>query len=347
MRPNPRDASLEHFAGASLALRTLGATKPFLVAVSGGPDSVALLHYMERHRAAAGLPRGRIVAAHVNHRLRGAESDADAEFVRGLAARCDVSYVEARLAPLPAASEEAMRHARYDALRDLARDAGADRVTTAHTADDQAETVLLRLLRGAGLRGLSGMPAQGRVRGVRVVRPFLGVSRAQVLEYLTRHALRYREDSSNGSLAPSRNFVRLELMPRIRERLNPSAREAITRAAAILRETDAYMAAEAERRLPEVMRREDGGKISLDAGRMLHYPKPLNSYLFRFAVQELNGDIRDLSTAHIDALLSLVTTPSSRSADLPGGTRARRERGLVVLERGNLATGRRKSASKA
>jgi tRNA(Ile)-lysidine synthase len=272
-----------------------------------------------------------MVAAHVNHGLRGAESDSDAEFVRDLAAGCDVPYLEARLAPLPAASEEAMRHARYDALGTLAREVGADRVATAHTADDQAETVLLRLLRGAGLRGLSGMPAQGRVRGIRVVRPFLGVTRAQVLEYLTRHALGYREDSSNTSLAPSRNFVRLELMPRIRERLNPSAREAILRAAATLREADAYLAAEAERHLPEVMRRVGEGKISLDACRMVHYPKTLNAYIFRFALQELNGDIRDLSTAHIDALLSLVTTPSSRSADLPGGTRARREQGLLVL----------------
>jgi tRNA(Ile)-lysidine synthase len=347
MRPNPRDAGLEHFAGASLTPGTLLAAKAVLVAVSGGPDSVALLHYMEGERATAGLPRGSMIAAHVNHGLRGAESDADAEFVRGLAARCDVSYLEARLAPLPAASEEAMRHARYDALRDLALDAGADRVATAHTADDQAETVLLRLLRGAGLRGLSGMPARGRVRGIRVVRPFLDVTRAQVLEYLTRHALHYREDSSNKSLAPSRNFVRLELMPRIRERLNPSAREAILRAAATLRDADAYLAAEAERHLPEVMRREGEGKISLDACRMLHYPKALNTYIFRFALQELNGDIRDLSMAHIDALLSLVTTPSSRSADLPGGTRARRERGLLVLGRDGPAAGRRKTTSSA
>ncbi len=332
MRPNPRDDRLERHADAALKGGRLPVGQPILVAVSGGADSVALLHYLEQHRAAAGLPQGWIVAAHVNHGLRGEESNADAEFVRDLAARWGVSYVGVLLSPLQAASEETLRHARYDALRELAREAGAGRVATAHTADDQAETVLLRMLRGAGLRGLAGMQAQGRVRGIRVVRPFLGVTRAQVLEYLGRHEIRHREDSSNRSLAPSRNFVRLDLMPRIRERLNPSVREAILRAAATLREADAYMVSEAERHLPEVMARV-GGKISLDARRMVHYPKTLNTYIFRFALQELNGDIRDVSTAHIDALLSLVTTPSSRSADLPGGTRARREQGLVVLSR--------------
>ena len=320
---------------------------PLLVGVSGGPDSVALLHLLVNHREGAGLPPDWLVAAHVNHGLRGAESDADASFVRELAMKWHVNYVEARVTPRPRGSEEAARHARYDAFRSLASGCGADRVATAHTADDQAETVLLRLLRGAGLRGLAGMPVQGRVRGICVVRPFLGATREQVLEYLDRNGLPTRRDSSNESLAPARNYVRREIMPRIRERLNPSAREAILRACASIREADGYVAAHAEQLLPDVLRKEPDGKISLDAGRMVHYPKLLNTYLFRFAVQELNGDIRDLSAAHIHALLSLVTTPSSRSADLPGGTRARRERGRVILGRRNPAAERRKAASKA
>jgi tRNA(Ile)-lysidine synthase len=176
------------------------------------------------------------------------------------------------------------------------------------------------------------MPPRGRVRGIRVVRPLLDVTRDQVLEYMSRHRLPHRVDSSNGSRAPARNYLRLEILPRIRERMNPSAREAILRAAAAIRESDQYLAAESRRILPTLLERGEEGKISLDAALLLAYPKPLRTYLFRDAVQELNGDVRDLAATHLDALLSLVTTPSRRSADLPGGIRARRDGGRVLLE---------------
>ena len=333
-RPNPRDATLEVFAGGRLESdRLLPGEGPLLVAVSGGPDSMALLHFLAAHHARTGLPSGGIVAAHVNHRLRGAESDADAAFTREAAARWGIRCAEADAGPIRPGSEESARHARYDALRGLATEAGADRAATAHTADDQAETVLLRLVRGAGLRGLRGMPSRGTVRGLRVVRPFLDVTREQVLEYLRGHGLEYRVDSTNASLAPARNFVRLEVLPLLRSRLNPAAREAILRSAEAAREVDGYLHAEAARLLPDVLRREEEGNLSLDASRMLLYPKLLNTYLFRLALLELNGTVRDLTAAHIQALLSLVSTARRRSADLPGGIRAGRERERVVLSR--------------
>jgi len=333
MKPNPRDARLEYFAERSLgAHRLLPDQGPLLVAVSGGPDSVALLHFLAALQARTGCPSS-IVAAHVNHGLRGDESDGDEAFVRDLAATWSLAFVSADIGPhLRSSSEESARLARYDALRQLAEEAGADRVATAHTADDQAETVLLRLLRGAGLKGLGGMPPRGRVRGIRVVRPLLDVTRDQVLEYMGRLELPHRVDSSNASRAPARNYLRLEILPRIRERMNPSAREAILRAAAAIRESEQYLAAESRRVLPTLLERGEDGKISLDAALLLAYPKPLRTYLFRDAVQELNGDVRDLAATHLDALLSLVTTPSRRSADLPGGIRARRDGSRVLLE---------------
>jgi tRNA(Ile)-lysidine synthase len=239
------------------------------------------------------------------------------------------------------------RHARYDALRALAAEAGAERAATAHTADDQAETVLLRLVRGAGIRGLRGMPARGTVRGLRVVRPFLDVTRDQILDYLKRHGIEYRVDSSNASLGPARNFIRHQVLPLLRERLNPATREAILRAAETFREVDGYLHAEGERILPEVLRRDEDGKLSLDASRMLLYPKLLNTYLFRLALLELNGTIRDLTAAHIETLLSLVSTARRRSADLPGGIRAERERGRVVFTRRIREPARRKEPSKS
>jgi tRNA(Ile)-lysidine synthase len=347
VKPNPRDAHLEHFARRAVERPGVLPRGPLLVGVSGGPDSVALLHFLARHAERTERGKGWLVAAHVNHGLRGAESDADAAFVRDLAERWDVRHLEARVSPRPQGSEEAARRARYEALRSLADECGADRVATAHTADDQAETVLLRLIRGTGLRGLAGMPASGRVLGCRVVRPFLVVPREAVLEYVGRHGIPYRSDSSNESLGPARNFVRLELMPRIRERLNPAVREALLRAASSAGGADRYLAARARRLAATLIAVEPDGKISLDARRMVHYPKLLNTYLFRFAVQELNGDIRDLSTAHIDALLSLVTTSAGRSTDLPGGARARRVRGRVILGRAEAVAAGRRASSKA
>jgi tRNA(Ile)-lysidine synthase len=332
MRPNPRDRTLEFSADRLIgAERLLPAEGPILVAVSGGPDSVALWHFLAAY-AGRGKPAPPVVAAHVNHGLRGPESDEDARFVRALAEKWGRPLVERRLGPLSAPSEEAARLARYAALKELAAEVGADRVFTAHTADDQAETVLLRLVRGAGLRGLAGMPVRGSVKGVRVVRPLLRATREEVLDYIRRHDLPYRIDSTNHSSEAIRNFLRLEILPRIRQRMNASAREAILRAADAVREAEEYLSAESRRLLPSLARRDGQGKISLDAAALLDYPKLLRSYLFRDAVQELNGDVRNLASAHIDALLSLVTPPSRRSVDLPGGIRAWRERGRVHLE---------------
>jgi tRNA(Ile)-lysidine synthase len=330
-KPNPRDARLEHFADrALLARRLLPRSKPLLVAVSGGPDSVALLHFLAQHRARAGEP-AMVVAGHVNHRLRGEESDRDAAFVRELAAAWGLPRLEETAALDPGASEEVCRRARYDALRTMAGRCGADRIATAHTADDQAETVLLRLARGAGLRGLSGMPVRSLVRGVRVVRPFLGVTREQIHEYLGRHGIAFRTDSTNLSSRAARNFVRREVVPRMRERVNPRVREAILRAADAIREANTYLEAEARRAFPELISGRSQGEIRLDAGALLGYPKTLRTYLLRLAVQEVAGTIHDLATTHIDSLLSLLRSGSGRSVDLPGGIRARRARDRIVL----------------
>jgi len=266
--------------------------------------------------------------------------------VRDLAARWGLPFLEAKLPVAPRRSEEASRIARYDALRTLAQEAGARRVATAHTADDQAETVLLRLFRGAGLRGLSGMPRRGRVCGIRVVRPLLTVTREQVLDYLSRHGIPHRVDSSNLGTDPARNFIRLEIVPRLQGRLNPSVREAILRGASAIRDADAYFASEARRLLPEVVRPDGPDKITLDAARMLPYPNLLRAYLFRYAVQELHGDSRDLASAHIEALLSLLRIPGRRSTDIPGSIRATRSGGFVVLERRLAEPRQRKASSK-
>jgi len=338
VRPNPRDATLEAAASSRIEADSLlpagggGAGGTLLVAVSGGADSIALLRFLVAERARVGRHES-IAAAHVNHGVRGADADADAGFVRERATGWGVPYFEASLAASATSSEDALRRARYAALVSLAEQAGASRTAIAHTADDQAETVLFRMARGAGLRGLAGMRPKGRVLGLAVVRPFLDVTRAQVLDYLRRHDLPFREDATNASLEPARNRIRHDILPRLEAGVSAGVRKALLRQAALFREADEYLEVEARRHLEAALVERADGKITLAATRMLDYPKLLRTYVFRCAVQELNGAIRDFTTAHLDALLSLVTQSSGRSIDLPHGLAARREQGRIVLVR--------------
>ncbi|HET9950362.1 MAG TPA: tRNA lysidine(34) synthetase TilS [Candidatus Eisenbacteria bacterium] len=353
-RPNPRDATLERMAAHAISdgglLRGGAETgAPIVVAVSGGPDSMALLHFMlEWAKGAGRLGRPdvddaaapRIVAAHVNHGLRGAESDEDAEFVRTEATSWGAEAV-VRAAALPAgararaaggaAVEAEARRARYAALREIAASRGADRVLTAHTADDQAETLLLRLVRGAGLRGLAGMAAKSRVQGVKVVRPLLGVSREQVLAYVERHAIPYRRDATNDETAAARNYVRHEIVPRLEARLNPAVRESLLRAAATFREANDDLERRASRAFRKLLLHQEDAKISLDAEGLLLYPKLLQTYVFRRAVRELNGNLRDVSSVHLRALHELAKSHRGHTALLPGRVRVQRERDRVTL----------------
>ncbi|HKQ18731.1 MAG TPA: tRNA lysidine(34) synthetase TilS [Candidatus Eisenbacteria bacterium] len=332
-RPNPRDATLEAAARRRIEADSLVPEHgTVLVAVSGGADSIALLHFLVAERARVGRPES-LAVAHVNHGLRGADADADATFVRDRAATWGVPFFEVTLAPSAAASEDALRRARYAALVSLAERADASCTATAHNADDQAETVLFRMARGSGLRGLGGMPSKGRVHGVAVVRPFLDVTREQVIDYLQRHGVQHRMDATNQSLRPARNKIRHEILPRLEAGVSAGVRKALLRQADLFREADEYLEVEARRHLEASVVERDEGKIILAAARLLDYPKLLRTYVFRCALQELNGAIRDFTWAHLDALLSLVTQSSGRSIDLPHGMVARRERGRIVLAR--------------
>ena len=338
-RLNPRDATLERFGARRVEHeRLISARATVLVAVSGGPDSVALLHWLSDERERAGRPKT-LASGHVNHALRGAASDEDAAFVKRMAESLGVPHFEARLpegalraVPGEAIAPEAeARRLRYEALRALAARAGADVIAVAHTADDQAETVLFRMVRGSGLRGLSGMRARTRVHGIRLIRPLLDVTREQVIDYLARHHVPYREDASNASLRAARNYLRHEVIPRLRERVNSGVRDALLRQSALFREADDYLEGEARRVLPEVLLGVEPGKIVLDASRLNRYPKLLRSYIFRCALHDLDGIFRELSAAHVDVLHSLATQSGGRSADFPMGVHARRERGGIIL----------------
>src|SRR5712692_378336 len=209
-----------------------------LVAVSGGPDSVALLSLL--HHLASSW-RLRLTAVHCNYGLRGVESDGDESFIKTFCRERQLSLVIHRPKLVKrrqrSSLQAAARDARYDFMKQLAHEVGADCIAVGHTANDQAETVLMWLLRGAGMAGLAGMPY---AREDRIIRPLLAATREQVVAYLDHEGLTYRRDSSNEKPLYHRNRIRKELLPVITE-LTPAAVRVLQRQADLLREDEQYL----------------------------------------------------------------------------------------------------------
>jgi len=285
-----------------------------VAAVSGGPDSVAMLDCLLR----LGY---RPVVAHLNHGLRGREADADEDFVRRLAGSLDLTiYVkrvdtEALSREKGVSIEEAGRGARYLFFWDIMGKTGCARTALAHHRDDQAETVLMRMLRGSGPEGLRGMEP---VRDGVFIRPMLYVSRQDILAYCDKRGLKYRTDATNADTGYQRNSIRHELLPRL-EQYNPKVREALCRTAEIMRNEDACMA-EYGGKLYAGMASLTDGAITLPIDKLQEVPEAMRRRILRRAVAEA-GNMRDVGYDHIESILDLMTGPGS-AVQLPGGIRA-------------------------
>jgi len=220
-----------------------------IAAVSGGPDSMALLHLLKEM---ADTEPMRVVVAHANHQFRGAESDAEAELVRRTASEWGMPFETASLG-MPAYIEEtgqnaqvAARERRYEFLREVAAKHGSSYLLTAHHADDQAETVLMRIIRGTGVGGLAGIPGRRREDWLELIRPLLRITKCELLEYCKRNGVPYAVDSSNADRHYFRNAVRLDLMPML-ERYNPRLKDSLARLADLAAADDEYMEEQAVR----------------------------------------------------------------------------------------------------
>lgn len=306
----------------------IGPGRTVVVAVSGGADSTALLDALVRMRDRK-EPEIRIVAAHLNHLLRAEESDGDEKFVRDLAERLGVELCVERMdvAALRAGRnlEATARELRYDMLLRCAESSGADLVMTAHTRDDQAETVLMRLIRGTGIHGLRGIHAV-RPLGPRVslVRPMLDISRAEVIDHCSRRELGWRTDSSNFSIDLTRNRVRHELMPLLRS-FNPAIDRTLAREARIARiDSDCLDRLAAE--LPGI----EGLSLSVSVLTEVHPAirlRAIRSWLFGQTGSHLES-------AHLEAVEGLIEHgKSGRRIELPGGWIVMREFDLLTQRR--------------
>jgi tRNA(Ile)-lysidine synthase len=322
------DKLLEKVAEFIEARGLIAQGQRLLVAASGGADSTCLLHVL---RALAPTLRLDLHAAHLDHGLRGRESEEDRRFVETM---CSGLGIPCHTGTLPPGSlrrkgislQESAREARYAFLSDVAARTHADRVALGHTADDQAEEVLMRLLRGAGMAGLSGIPAR---RGI-FVRPLLSVTRAEVEAWLAKRGISWREDSSNAGQKYLRNRVRNRLL-RDLEAYNPRVREALLREAAILGDEDSFLEELARGRFEELAAIQ-GGAVRFDLTRLSSEHPAIQRRLVRLAFERAGGSLRGLTLRHVEAVLGLLgsESPSAR-VKLPGGMAARRRYGALEV----------------
>jgi tRNA(Ile)-lysidine synthase len=311
-----RTRDLHPFAAGVLATarrrKLFGRADHVLAALSGGPDSTALVAALAALRDAGAIAA--LSALHVDHGLRaGASEDGDA--AARTCAELGVPFARVRIQVPPGNVQAQARRERYRALRAEADRLGALRIATGHTRTDQAETVLLRLLRGAGARGLAGIPAR---RG-KIVRPLLDRSRAEVLAYLSDLGLSWREDPSNASPKYARNRVRHELVP-VLAALAPAAERAIARSASLLRADERALAAWARDCLE--------GKAAARA-RLLAEPLAVRRRVVRALWRRAGPRGGELSAEHVAAVLALVRRGGTFRVSLPGRVELRGRAGMV------------------
>lgn len=304
-----------------------------LVAVSGGPDSIALLYMLLAVRDTLGI---RLEVAHIDHGMRGQEGVADAAFVAELAEKEGLT-LHGRTVDIPALHEEEggsmealARRERYRFLEEARAVGGSRWIVTGHNADDQVETFLLNLIRGAGPRGLGGMLPTGP--GPRC-RPLLSTWRTEILDYLEELGLPHRVDPTNRDLVWTRNRVRHRLVPLLVKEFGPSVLQVLARESKLMKTVDAYLSTEAERILREMTAEAEAGKdVRIPIPRLREYPTVIRQSILRAGLEELAGGLEGISLAHIDAVDGLTGQENGSAAvDLPCGLTARREYDRLVL----------------
>ncbi len=312
-------------AATARAKRLFGRGERILVAVSGGPDSVALLSVLTALAPSWELA---LRAVHINHGLRGMESDEDAAFVADLCNRLGVELVSERV-PLtgPAVRrkgrslQEDAREARYAAMTRVATVHRVDKIALGHTADDQAETLMMWMLRGAGTAGLAGIPPTRRPL---FTRPLLDVSRAEILTYLEAQDLAFRVDSSNAKALYLRNRIRHELLPALK-RFNPRVLEVLKRQAEILREEDLCLEQFVSEHLARLTRESLAGEVVVDRAGLLALPLALQRRMVRTLIRRTSGVLMGPSFGAVTAVLERVVHGRSGSAIAVQGTLVARE----------------------
>ncbi len=304
-----------------------------LVGVSGGPDSVALLHILWNLKEEMGFS---LVAAHLNHRLRGEESDGDEDFVRQMASKLGVRLITAsvevgKLAEREALNlEEAARRERYSFLFHTAQSLSLSKIAVGHTRSDQAETFLLRMLRGSGMRGLASIyPVKDSI----FIRPLIETSRGEIIAYLEENNLGYRVDSSNYDLSFKRNYIRGILLPLLENNASKNIEEILSRTAEVLREEDDFLKSYTTHLFGKLARIEDE-MVIFNVSQLMEQHLAIRRRLLREGISHLKSDTRRITFSHGEKALQLLNEENrGKRISLPGKIILERSGGELVIRR--------------
>lgn len=306
---------LESVAETISRYRMLTPGSRVVAAVSSGPDSVCLLHFLIEIAPQLNIQVAGV--AHVNHKLRGEESDADQAFVKKLAASLNLPFYTTD-APVPTGAgnlEQAARRARREFFTSLIRQGKATDIALGHTRDDQAETVLFRLLRGSGISGLAGILPVTRDG---IVRPLLGVTRSEVNGYLSARGIESREDSSNLDPRFARNRIRRALLPRLEREWNVNLRQNLSQLADLAYHEELWWSAEI-RRIAAALLSGGSGWVQMETRKCVSLPLATSRRLIRYAIQQVKGDLKSVTYAHVESVLELLRRErGSGTLILPG-----------------------------
>jgi tRNA(Ile)-lysidine synthase len=307
-----------------------------VVGVSGGSDSLGLLQILTE----LADYRLKLVVAHLNHRIRGEESNRDAAYVRSFAEKLglpfelrEIDVIEFKRST-SLSLEEAARELRYKFLREVLNKHNADKIATAHTLDDQAETVLMRFIRGSGLLGLSGIPPVND----NIIRPLIEVAKSDVEDYLRSKGIGWMEDSSNKEMFFLRNRIRNELIPHLIT-YNPNIRETLARTAYVAGVEEDYIRTEAKIHFDKLFSSLRDGEL---VGKLAYYSalsEAMKYGLLRLAIEKIKGDLKRISLNHIVSMNDLLDSgQASGELYLPGEIVVAKGHGLFVLTKKALFT---------
>lgn len=305
-----------------------------LVGFSGGKDSMTLVHILNSLKKEFNL---KIYLAHVNHKFRGKESDADTRFCKNIAERFKLGIVCERI-DVPKvvkekglSAEEAARQKRYGFFAKVCKKKGIKKIAVGHNKDDQAETVLLRLLRGAGITGLGGMSPVKEMKGITIIRPLIEISRKEIEDFIEANRLGFRHDSSNDKTVFTRNRIRKELIPYLEKNFNPNIKELLFNMAENLREENNFIEGLAKKNFKSTAKvKKRSVYISMKKFKAL--PEAMKKRVLRSALQSVKGNLRRFTYQHWKEIEKLIEErPVNSIVDLPGGIDVvKNKKGLTI-----------------
>lgn len=294
-----------------------------LAGLSGGPDSVVLLEVLLALKKEYSLD---IYIAHMDHKFRGEESLSDRKFCEDIAKGLKLDIIcEERDVPGIAKEkgislEEAARFERYDFFKNAARVKKIQKIAVGHTKDDQAETVLMRAIRGSGIRGLGGMSPAKDMQGIIIIRPLIEILRREIDSFIKEFDLKARHDSTNDKVLFTRNRIRHELIPYLENKFNPRLKEVLANMADNLRMENEFLEKFTKRKFKSVSKKSKTNEITIDIKKLRKQPEAIRKRILRSALEEVKGDLRRFTYQHWKEMDELISKrPGNSIVDLPGG----------------------------